>query len=224
MLNFLARFCPSLSDVVKALRELTYKDVPFQWTDSHDKAFVESKKLIAQGPVLGYFYSQLPTTLQVGVSNVGVGERFLQNDQPVAFASNTLQVTEQFSTVTGKESLAVYSDFENWNSLLYGKSNTNIHSKVSLRNLSFFAHSWEILSALENKIRIPARPFNVLYRCTYTRQKPYELLWIQLSQYTHLWPSMGFQGVRWTHAYGTLARKTKERASNTLAACKLLAS
>ena len=48
MLNFLAKFCPNLSDVVKALRKFTYKDVSFQWTDSHGKAFVESKKLIAQ--------------------------------------------------------------------------------------------------------------------------------------------------------------------------------
>ena len=83
MLNFLARFFPNLSDVIKALGELTYKDVSFQWTDSHDKAFVESKKLIAQGPVLCHFYSQLPTTLQVDVSSVGVGGRLLQNDQSV---------------------------------------------------------------------------------------------------------------------------------------------
>ena len=83
MLNFLARFFPNLSDVVKALRELTYKDVPFQWTDSHDKAFVESKKLIAQGPVLCHFYFRFPTTLQVDVSSGGVGGRFLQNDQSV---------------------------------------------------------------------------------------------------------------------------------------------
>ena len=51
MLNSLARFCPYLSEVVKALRELTNKDVSVQWTDSHDKAFDESKKLIAQGSI-----------------------------------------------------------------------------------------------------------------------------------------------------------------------------
>ena len=45
------------------------------------------------------------------VSSFGVGGRFLQDDQPVAFDSNTLQVTEQFSAVTGKESLAVYLGF-----------------------------------------------------------------------------------------------------------------
>ena len=60
MLNFLARFCPKLSDVVKPLRELTHKGVTFQWTDSHDQAFVESKELIAHAPVLCYFNSQLP--------------------------------------------------------------------------------------------------------------------------------------------------------------------
>ena len=45
------------------------------------------------------------------VSSFGVGGQFLQDDQPVAFDSNTLQVTEQFSAVTGKESLAVYLGF-----------------------------------------------------------------------------------------------------------------
>ena len=65
MLNFLARFCPKLSDVVKPLRDLTHKDVPFEWTDAHDKAFVESKNLIAHAPVLRYFNPHLPATLQV---------------------------------------------------------------------------------------------------------------------------------------------------------------
>ena len=66
MLNSLAGFCPYLSDVVKALRELTNKDVSVQWTDSHDKAFVESKKPIAQGPIMCHFNPQLPITLQEG--------------------------------------------------------------------------------------------------------------------------------------------------------------
>jgi len=73
MLNFLARFCPKLSDVVKPLRELTHKDVTFQWTDSHDQAFVESKELIAHAPVLCYSNPQLAVTRQADASGVGVG-------------------------------------------------------------------------------------------------------------------------------------------------------
>ena len=63
MLNFLARFCTKLSDVVKPLRDLTHKDVPFKWTDAHNKAFAESKNLIVHAPVLQHFNPQLPVTL-----------------------------------------------------------------------------------------------------------------------------------------------------------------
>ena len=57
MLNFLARFCLKLSDVMKPLRDLACKDVPFKWTDAHAKPFVESKNLVAHAPVLRYFKS-----------------------------------------------------------------------------------------------------------------------------------------------------------------------
>ena len=85
MLNILARFCPRLSDVVKPLRDLTHKDVPFKWTDAHDKAFADSKNLIVHAPVLRYFNPQWPVTLQVDASAAGVGGALLQDNQPVAF-------------------------------------------------------------------------------------------------------------------------------------------
>ena len=50
MLNFLARLCPKVSEVVKPLKELTHKDVTFHWWDSNEKAFGESKELIAHAP------------------------------------------------------------------------------------------------------------------------------------------------------------------------------
>ena len=95
MLNFLAGFCPNLNDVVKALRKSPHKDAPFQCTDSHGKAFVESKKFIAQGPDSCHFSPQLALILQVDVFRVSVGGGFLQNDQPVVFDSNILQATKQ---------------------------------------------------------------------------------------------------------------------------------
>ena len=58
MFNFLARFCTRLREVVKPLRDLTHKDVRFKWTDAHDKAFADSKNLIAHAPVLRYFNPQ----------------------------------------------------------------------------------------------------------------------------------------------------------------------
>ena len=130
MLIFLARFCPKLSDDVKPLRELTHKDVPFEWTDAHDKAFVEFKNLIAHAPVLRYFNPQLPVTLQVDASAVGVGGALLQNDQPVAFYLNTLTATEQRYAVIEKECLAICLAFDKWDSLLYGKSDITVQTDL----------------------------------------------------------------------------------------------
>ena len=89
--------------MVKPLRELTHKDVTLQQTDSHDKVFVESKELIAHATVLCYLNPHLPVTLQVDASGVGVDGALLQNDQPVAFYSNTLTETEQRYAVMEKE-------------------------------------------------------------------------------------------------------------------------
>ena len=124
MLNFLARFCPKLSDAVKPLRELTHKDVTFQWTDSHYKAFVESKELIAHYPWFVLFQSAIarnPSGRFVWCWHDGV---LLQNDQPVACYSNTVTAPKQPYTVTKKEYLAIFLAFEKWDSLLYEKSTT----------------------------------------------------------------------------------------------------
>ena len=145
MLDFLAIFCPKLSDVVKPLRELTHKDVPFEWTDAHDKAFVESKNLIAHAPVLRYFNPQLPITLQVDASAVGVGGAPLQNDQPVAFYLNTLTATEQRYAVIENECFAICLAFDKWDSLLYGTSDITVQTDLqplesTFKNLSTKHH------------------------------------------------------------------------------------
>ena len=112
MLNFLARVCPKLSDVVKPLRDLTHKEVPFKWIAVHDKAFVESKKLIAHALVLWYFNPQFLVTLQVDSSAFGVGGALLQDNQPEAFYSNTVTATEQRYAIIQKECLAICLVFE----------------------------------------------------------------------------------------------------------------
>ena len=61
-------------------------------------------------------------------SGVGVGGALLQNDQPVAFCSNTLTETEQRYAVIEKECLAICLAFEKWDSLLYGKSDITVQT------------------------------------------------------------------------------------------------
>ena len=52
MVNYLAKFMPKLSDVIKPIRHLTKKDAEWIWTEEHKLAFLEIKNLVTKAPVL----------------------------------------------------------------------------------------------------------------------------------------------------------------------------
>ena len=52
MVNFLSTFCKNLRELLIPIYELTKKRARFQWTDKHQKAFEEIKKLLIKPPVL----------------------------------------------------------------------------------------------------------------------------------------------------------------------------
>ncbi|KAL9967931.1 hypothetical protein ACROYT_G026243 [Oculina patagonica] len=60
MANYLSRFLPNLSDVMKPLRDLTHKDVEWCWSDTQERAWCEVKRLIASAPVLSYYKPDEP--------------------------------------------------------------------------------------------------------------------------------------------------------------------
>ena len=56
MVAYLSRFLPHLSDVMKPLWELTYKEeVEWCWDGAQEKAWNDVKTLIASAPVLAYY-------------------------------------------------------------------------------------------------------------------------------------------------------------------------
>ena len=54
MVNYLSRFLPHLSDVMKPLRDLTHKDAVWCWDDLQEKAWNDAKSLIVSAHVLAY--------------------------------------------------------------------------------------------------------------------------------------------------------------------------
>jgi len=60
MVNYLSRFLPNLSDVIKPLRDLTHKDVEWCWSDAKERAWSEVRSLIASAPVLAYYKAWEP--------------------------------------------------------------------------------------------------------------------------------------------------------------------
>ena len=83
-INYLAKFLPRLSEVAQPLRDLTLTNAQFIWSEKHDKAFDEVKKLVANYPVLKYYDINDEVTIQCDASERGLGATLLQNGQPVA--------------------------------------------------------------------------------------------------------------------------------------------
>lgn len=106
-INYLAKFLPRLSEVAQPLRNLTLTNAQFMWSEQHDKAFDEVKKLVANHPVLKYYDINDEVTIQCDASERGLGATLLQNGQPVAFASRTLSAVEQRYAQIEKECLAI---------------------------------------------------------------------------------------------------------------------
>lgn len=79
VVQYMAKFLPSLSTTLEPLRTLTRKDAPWTWTKKCEKAITDVKKQLTGTPVLVYFNPDLELTLQTDSSKDGLGVVLLQN-------------------------------------------------------------------------------------------------------------------------------------------------
>lgn len=121
MVNYLAKFCPHLSESCDVLRQLTHKDVIWEWTDVQENAFAEVKQMIATAPVLKYYNPREDLMLQCDSSETGLGAALMQAGQPIAYASRALTSTERGYAQIEKECLAIVFGMEKFHQYTYGR-------------------------------------------------------------------------------------------------------
>ena len=98
--NYLSRFVPKLSDVMRPISDLTRPDVEWTWDSVHDKAFEEIKRVLTQAPVLAYFDSTKELSIQCDASEQGLGAALLQEGRPLVYAIKALSDTEtRYATI-----------------------------------------------------------------------------------------------------------------------------
>ncbi|KAI2650239.1 Retrovirus-related Pol polyprotein from transposon 17.6 [Labeo rohita] len=126
MVNYLAKFAPSLSDINAPLRQLLRQDSEFLWDKQHDVAFQKMKDIITRepGPVLAFFDTSKDLTLQVDASKYGLGAVLLQEGKPLAYASKSLTDTEINYAQIEKDLLAILWGNDHQEAIVCGPTKT----------------------------------------------------------------------------------------------------
>ena len=119
--NYLAKFLPGLSDVMEPIRQLTKKDVPWNWGTPQQAAFNEIKKLVTEAPCLKYFDSSKPLAIQCDSSEKGLGAALLQENQPICYASRALTEVETRYAQIEKELLAIVFALERFHQYTFAR-------------------------------------------------------------------------------------------------------
>ena len=70
--NYLAKFLPGLSDVMEPIRQLTRKNVPWNWSNTQERALEKMKILVSEAPVLCFYDHAKEITVQCDESQAEV--------------------------------------------------------------------------------------------------------------------------------------------------------
>jgi len=118
----LSKYIPNKSELTAPLRSLLKSDVPWTWFSEHDTVLTKLKSVLSSAPVLRFYDTSLPTTLQVDASKNGlaIGACLMQQSQPVAYTSRTMSSSEINYAQIKKELLAIVYGCDRFNMYTYG--------------------------------------------------------------------------------------------------------
>ena len=115
--NYLSRFTPNMSQVIEPIRLLLRHDIEVKWNYEQETAFNQIKEILTSNPVQKYFDVSKPVTVQCDASKSGLGAVLHQENQPVAYATDTETEYAQIE----KELLSTVLALEIFNQYTFGK-------------------------------------------------------------------------------------------------------
>jgi hypothetical protein len=122
--NYYRRFVRDFSKIAAPLTWLLKKDVPYQWTVDHQRAFDNLKSALSTTPVIISPDPDKPYLLTTDASDTAIGAVLTQDlghgQQPIAFESRKLTPAERNYPTHDKEMLAIVHALKIWRHYLEG--------------------------------------------------------------------------------------------------------
>ena len=121
MIQYLSKFHPNLASDLQLIRELTRKNMDWNWSAECEEAFIKVKKNITEAPLLIYFNPDKELVLQVDSSKDGLGAALLPDGKPIEYALWAPTSAGQNWAQIEKETLAVVFGLEHFDQYTYGR-------------------------------------------------------------------------------------------------------
>lgn len=133
MAQYVARFIPDFSTMVEPMRKLTREDEPWVWNDEQEAAFQKLKSVLSDIRTLNYFDKNLPTSIYVDASPVGLSGILTQANPDgtinvVSYGSRALSDVESRYSQIEREMMAVVWACEHYHLYIYGAQVIKIYT------------------------------------------------------------------------------------------------
>jgi hypothetical protein len=109
------------SETLAPLHTLTSKLVKFVWTDEHQQAFEQAKKIVSREVLLAFPDFNKPFDIHTDASLLQLGAVITQEGKPIAFFSRKLNPAQTRYTTTERELLAIVETLKEFRNILLGQ-------------------------------------------------------------------------------------------------------
>ncbi len=141
LINYYAKFLPSLSTTLAPLNQLLQKNARWTWGQAQKKAFHDAKTQLTASSLLVHFDPKKELVLACDASPYGVGAVLShrmadgEEEKPIAFASRSLSAAEKRYAQLDKEALAIVFGVKRFHQFLFGRHFEIISDHKPLQHL-----------------------------------------------------------------------------------------